>query len=178
MPGDLDATFDADGTAVSVLGAGPANAHATRVQPDGKIVAAGQDGGDFAVARFNADGGLDASFAGDGAVATPVGSGADEAWGLALQPDGKIVAAGLSSNGTDNDFALARYGPGGTLDTGFGGGDGLVTTPVGTADDEAYALALQSGGEIVAAGRSSNGTNNDFALARYEADGTLDTGFG
>ena len=178
VPGDLDTTFDGDGTVVRILGPSIASAHGAKVQPDGKIVIAGQYGGDFALARYGADGGFDTSFAGDGVVTTPVGSGVDEAWTLALQPDEKIVAAGLSSNGANNDFALARFDPAGALDTAFGGGDGLVTTPFGTADDEAYAVALQPDGKIVAVGRSSNGTNTDFALARYDAGGTLDTGFG
>jgi uncharacterized delta-60 repeat protein len=178
VPGDLDTTFDGDGKVVSVLGPSIANAMAVKMQPDGKIVVAGQYAGDFALARYRADGSFDTSFAGDGTVTTPVGSGADEAWAVVLQPDGKIVAAGLSSNGSNNDFALARYTPAGVLDTGFGGGDGLVTTPVGSGADEVYAVALQPDGKIVVAGLSSNGTNNDFALARYDADGTLDTLFG
>src|ERR671910_911151 len=84
----------------------------------------------------------------------------------------RIVAAGRSSNGTNNDFALARYHADGTLDTGFGGGDGLVTTPVGTGTDEANALVLQPDGKIILAGLSSNDSDNDFALARYDAGGT------
>ena len=178
VPGDLDTTFDGDGTVVRILGPSIASANATKIQPDGKIVAAGQYAGDFAVARYGADGSFDTGFAGDGTVTTPIGSGADEAWAVALQPDGKILLAGLSSNGTNNDFALARYTATGALDTGFGGGDGLVTTPIGTGEDEAFGVLLQPDGKIVAVGRSSNGTNNDFALARYEADGILDTGFG
>jgi uncharacterized delta-60 repeat protein len=178
VPGDLDTTFDGDGTVVRILGPSTASAHAVKMQSDGMIVTAGQYGGDFALARYSADGGFDTGFAGDGIVTTPLGSGFDEVWALALRPDGKLVAAGLSSNGANNDFALARYDSAGTLDLAFGGGDGLVTTPFGAADDEAYALALQPDGKIVAAGRSSNGSNTDFALARYEANGTPDTGFG
>jgi uncharacterized delta-60 repeat protein len=178
VPGDLDTIFDGDGTVVRILGPSTASAHAVKMQPDGMIVTAGQYGGDFALARYSADGGFDTGFAGDGIVTTPVGSGFDEVWALALQPDGKIVAAGLSSNGANNDFALGRYTTTGALDTGFGGGDGLITTPIGTGDDEAFGVLLQPDGKIVAVGRSSNGTNNDFALARYEAGGTLDTGFG
>jgi uncharacterized delta-60 repeat protein len=178
VPGDLDTTFDGDGTVVTVLGPSIANLTAAKLQPDGKIVVAGQYEGDFALARYGAGGSLDTSFAGDGTVTTPVGSGGDQAWALMLQPDGKIVAAGLSSNGTDNDFAVVRYGSDGTPDAGFGGGDGIVTTPVGTGADEGYAVALQPDGKIVVAGLSSNGTNNDFAVVRYDDDGTPDTSFG
>ncbi|MEX0817747.1 MAG: delta-60 repeat domain-containing protein, partial [Gaiellales bacterium] len=117
---------------------------------------------------------------GDGLVLTPIGTGTDEANAVALQPDGKIIAAGLSSNGTDNDFALARYHADGTLDTGFGGGDGLLTTPLG-GDDAGFSVALQSNGLIVVGGNTDSVAspgNGDFALARYKVDGTLDSGFG
>lgn len=96
--------------------------------------------------------------------------------GVAVQSDGKVVIGGTSSNGTNNDFALARYNVDGSLDTSFGG-DGKVMTKVGTYDDEIYGVAIQPDGKIVAAGRSWNGSNYDVALVRYLADGSLDTSF-
>ncbi|MEJ7665424.1 MAG: delta-60 repeat domain-containing protein [Hymenobacter sp.] len=74
---------------------------------------------------------------------------------VAIQSDGKIVAAGYSYNdGTDDDFAVVRYNPNGTLDTSFNG-TGKVVTPVGSSGDCANSVAIQSDGKIVAAGGST-----------------------
>lgn len=75
-----------------------------------------------------APGALDTSFDSDGMVVTPIGTGNDEGRAVALQPDGKVLVAGKSSNGTDDDCALVRYNPDGSLDTSFDG-DGKVVTP-------------------------------------------------
>ncbi|MGH2667728.1 MAG: delta-60 repeat domain-containing protein, partial [bacterium] len=108
----------------------------------------------------------------------PTDASREVANALAIQPDGKIVAAGRGSGDSGSDFALARYNPDGTLDASFGG-DGTLTTDLGgTASDVAHALAIEPGGKIVAAGYSSVGDSADFALARYNPDGTLDTSFG
>ncbi|MBI4770572.1 MAG: hypothetical protein HY784_09250 [Chloroflexi bacterium] len=90
------------------------------VQSDGKIVVAGQSDGDFALARYNANGSLDTTFSTDGKVTTAIGS-YDTGNALALQPDGKIVVAGQS----DGDFAVARY-----LDGAAGGGSSTVNASV------------------------------------------------
>ena len=141
-------------------------------------------------------GSLDTSFGGDGVVTTAIGSGIDEGWATAVQPDGKIVVTGASHNGANYDFALARYNADGTLDTGFGtpvsynnDGDvtarsGKVTTPIGSWDDVGLAVALQPDGKIVVAGDRRTPYEGwkldvaDFALARYTSDGDLDTTFG
>jgi len=109
-------------------------------------------------------GSLDISFGTGGIVTTAVGSGA---WAnaLGIQTDGKIVAAGYSSNGSNEDFILVRYNADGSLDTTFGTG-GTVTTAVGSGA-WANALGIQTDGKIVAAGQSSNGSNEDFILVRY-----------
>ena len=120
---------------------------------------------------------LDAPFGRDGTVTTAVGSGSDHANGVALQSDGKIVAAGRSHNGSNEDFAVVRYHADGSLDTGFGTG-GKITTAIGAGNEVGNAVAVQSDGKIVVAGYSHNGSNDDFALARYNANGSLDTGFG
>ncbi len=88
---------------------------------------------------------------------------------MALQPNGKIVAVGDSSNGSNFDFAVARYNADGTLDGTFGTG-GKVTTPIGSSFDSASSVAIQPNGKIVAAGYGRNGSNNDFALVRYDGD--------
>ncbi|MFN3564715.1 MAG: WD40 repeat domain-containing protein [Burkholderiaceae bacterium] len=180
--GSLDATFGSGGKVTTAIGSGDDRAYALALAPDGKIVVAGySDAGstdrDFALARYNANGSLDASFGSGGKVTTAFGSGTDEAYALALAPDGKIVAAGRSHNGMNYDFALARYNADGSLDTTFGSG-GKVVTAIGAGTDEAYAIALAPDGKIVVAGVSRNGTKFDFALARYNADGSLDASGG
>jgi uncharacterized delta-60 repeat protein len=130
----------------------------------------------FALARYNTDGNLDTDFDTDGKVFTTVGSSNDYAYSVALQSDGKIVAAGRSMPSYE-DFALVRYNADGSLDTNFGTG-GKVTTPIGNDDDTANFVAIQTDGKIVAAGYSYGSSNIDFALVRYNADGSLDTNFG
>ncbi|MGW5457378.1 calcium-binding protein [Streptomyces sp. NPDC003996] len=179
------ARYNPDGTPDTSFGGGdgrvftdfgtPEEAEDVAVQPDGKIVAAGYDGGDAAVARYNPDGSLDTSFGGgDGMVTTnPAGPSLQEggdARALVLQPDGKIVVAGEVGQ-TRFDFALIRYNADGSLDTGFGS-NGIQRTDFG-GYDSAEALAVQSDGKIVAAGAGGGG----FALARYNTNGTLDTSF-
>ena len=86
------------------------------------------------------------------------------------------MVAGYSDNGSNDDFALVRYNTDGSLDTTFDS-DGKVTTAIGSGDDYAFSVAIQSDGKIVAAGYSDNGSNDDFALVRYNTDGSLDTSF-
>ncbi len=174
--GSLDTSFGTDGIVTTAVGSGKDVAHSAALQSDGKIVVVGESEDDFAVVRYNSDGSLDTGFSTDGKVTTAVGSGSDLALSVVLQSDGKIVAAGYSHNGSNNDFAVVRYDVDGSLDTGFST-DGKVTTAIGTGNDSARSVVLQSDGKIVAAGYSDNGRNNDFALVRYNTDGSLDTGF-
>jgi uncharacterized delta-60 repeat protein len=168
-PGALDPTFGTGGQVTTDFG-GFDSAQAVALQSDGKIVAAGSSGGDFALGRYNADGSLDSGFGSGGKVTTDFG-GFDAVSGVVVQPDGRIVAAGRSGGG---DFALARYNANGGLDPTFGG-TGKVTTDFG-GFDAAFGVALQANGKIVAAGQG--GPGGGFALARYNADGSLDTSFG
>jgi uncharacterized delta-60 repeat protein len=182
--GSLDESFDADGLVTTDLGSFDDGANSVAVQADGKIVAAGHsnqflsgsNGYDFALARYNADGTLDADFGTAGKITTDFGNFDDFAHSVAVQADGKIVAAGSTSN----VFALARYNADGTVDEGFGT-LGQVTTDFGGIHDAANSVVLQSDGKIVAAGFSYQGfdsTEYDFALARYNSDGSLHEGFG
>jgi uncharacterized delta-60 repeat protein len=177
--GSLDTSFDSDGKVTTEVGSGNDEAYSVAIQPDGKIVAAGDSTGsnnDFALVRYNTDGSLDTSFGTGGKVTTDIGSG-DTASSVAIQSDGKIVAAGYSYIGSNNDFALVRYKTDGSLDTNFDS-DGKVTTDIGSGDT-AYSVAIQSDGKIVAAGTRGGGLGgNDIALARYNTDGSLDTNFG
>lgn len=130
-----------------------------------------------ATAALAAPGDLDPGFGSGGIVTTAIGPGDDFAEGVAVRPNGSVVAAGASSDGVDLNFAVARYEPDGTLDPSFGG-DGKVTTAVSPGFDEARAVVVQPNGSIVAAGRAFTGTNQDFALVRYKQDGSLDPSFG
>jgi uncharacterized delta-60 repeat protein len=120
---------------------------------------------------------LDSSFGGDGRVATALNRYGDQAYALAVQPDGRILVAGSSSNGANLDFAVVRYTEDGALDPSFNL-DGTVTTMVGREDDEIAAIAVQDDGYIVAAGYSVTESGRDFALARYTPDGLPDHSFG
>ncbi|MBI5563064.1 MAG: hypothetical protein HY894_09490 [Deltaproteobacteria bacterium] len=133
---------------------------------------------DFAVVRYNSDGTLDTSFGAGGSVVTDIRGYDDYGNSLAILSDGRIVVAGDSYGLVDRDFAVVRYNSDGTLDASFGVG-GKVTTDVGAGDDDyAYAVGIQSDGKIVAAGPAGNGMLSDFAVVRYNTDGTLDASFG
>lgn len=171
--GALDTTFGPGGTVTTAISQdGGDEVRGLALQPDGKIVAAGTAGRlSFALARYNSDGTLDATFGTGGIVTTDLTSGFDIANGVVIQANGKIVAGG--SAGTSHPaFALARYEPDGTPDTSFGEG-GTVTTGFGIWG-VARAIVLQPDRKIVAAGTNGGG----FALARYDPDGSLDTSFG
>jgi uncharacterized delta-60 repeat protein len=120
---------------------------------------------------------LDPHFGTGGKVVTDFNGEPNSAFSLALT-GGKMLVAGSATFGGDSDFALVRYNADGSLDTTFGAG-GLIHTDFGSTNDEAYAMALQADGKIVVVGhtRTDNGFF-DFAVARYNADGSLDTTFG
>jgi uncharacterized delta-60 repeat protein len=170
-PGDLDTSFSRDGRVTTAPTRHGGGAEAVAVQADGKIVAAGSSDDKFAVARFNRHGSLDTNFGADGTITTNFTAGSDFASSIAVQADGKIVAAG-QSGGANPKFALARYNTDGTLDAAFGG-DGRVTTDFSKGSDGAYALVIQADGKIVAAGIGGC----VFGLARYNGGGTLDSSF-
>lgn len=125
------------------------------------------------------DGSLDANFGTAGKVITSINSGADKAYSVALQSDGKIVVAGMTTNtATGKDFACVRYNTDGTLDQTFATA-GIFTNDVQLgSDDVAYSLAIQADGKIILAGYSDDGSNKNAALIRLNADGTIDTTFG
>ena len=181
--GSLDTSFGAGGTGIVRVDIGGGNdvGNMVALQGDGKIVVSARarigSTDDFAVVRLNADGTLDTGFNATGKVTTAIGPGNESGQRVTLQADGKIVVSGYSSNGSNNDFAVVRYHTDGTLDTGFGG-TGIVTTSIGAGNDSGSSAAVQADGKIVVAGVSYNGNNDDFAIVRYHADGTLDTGFG
>ncbi len=156
-------------------------AFSVAVQSDGRIVAAGWSSNgtnrDFALVRYTDSGALDTSFGTGGIVTTPIGSSDESGNGVAVQSDGKIVVAGVSSTGSNQVIALVRYTDTGALDPSFGTG-GKVTTALGGTFDLANSVVLQSDGKIVVAGDSVQVGSFDVALVRYTAGGALDVDFG
>ncbi len=182
--GALDATFDADGIQATTFGEVDA-AYSVTIQADDKIVVAGITdstpgegvNNDFALARYDANGALDATFDGDGKVTTAVGATDEGAFAIGIQAGGKIVVAGVVFNGANNDFGLARYNTNGSLDSTFGTG-GIVITDMAGGNDAALALLIQADNKIVVGGVAFvTNQGNDFALARYNLDGSLDAAF-
>jgi uncharacterized delta-60 repeat protein len=178
--GSLDRSFGRGGKVLMNLGSTKrvsAWARAVAIQADDKLVVAGGSGtvlccGRFALGRYLASGIRDRSFGRDGKVVTRLSADGD-AWALAIQRDGRIVAAGTALASQRDEFALARYTPRGRLDSSFGH-DGTVQTGVGSWS-QAKAVAIQRDGMIVVGGRSGY---SDFGLARYNVDGALDPNFG
>ncbi len=177
--GTLDNSFGSGGKVLTDFGSLADIGHSVIIQSDNKIVVAGvcsYPNRDFAIVRYNSDGSLDNTFGTGGKVTTDFGTN-DSGYSLALQSDGKIVMAGESNVGTAKDFAIVRYNGNGTLDSTFGS-SGKVTTAIGTSNDSGYSLALQSDGKIVVAGSSFNSSSYyDFAIVRYNSNGSLDTTF-
>jgi len=155
-------------------------AYSLALQPDGNIVLAGysyssSSGRDIALARYSNNGALDPSFGTNGKVTLAYGSH-DQVYSATIQPDGKILAAGIGSNGSNNDFALVRLNSDGNLDTSFSS-DGLALTAIGSGNDVGRSVVLDSANKILLAGYVWSDTNYDFALVRYNSDGTLDETF-
>jgi uncharacterized delta-60 repeat protein len=110
---------------------------------------------------------LDATFGTGGREITNIEGNFDMARGVVVQPDGRIVAAGVALGDRGSDFGLARYDSDGTLDASFGTG-GRVTTPFpGATVANAFSVALQPDGKVVVAGWTNLDGGADFALARY-----------
>lgn len=182
--GSLDTSFGAGGTVTTDLGGNADSASDIAIQSDGKLVVSGYTSSNsgpaltFALARYNSDGSLDTSFGSNGKVITSLSSANGEGVMLSLQPDGKIVIASTYDNGLGADSLLARFNTDGTLDTSFnpiGSPAGVVKTSLGS-QGAVSAVVVQPDGKIVAGGYS--GTPAVMTLLRYNADGSLDTGFG
>jgi uncharacterized delta-60 repeat protein len=180
--GTLDVTFNGTGKVTTSFAGNNDQAYSVIQQSDGKLVAAGlsNDGlrDHVAVVRYNIDGSLDTTFNSGGKVTTNfgVGTNGSVANSVIQQSDGRLVVAGYVRVGSYYDFALVRYNSNGSLDTTFNG-IGKVSTPIGSGSDEAYSVIQQSDGRLVVAGYMQVGSSHDFALARYNDDGTLDLTF-
>ncbi|MFB7976941.1 calcium-binding protein [Streptomyces vinaceus] len=177
-PGDPDPSFGPDGRVVTQF-PGYAEGHDIARQADGKLVVVGLSEAGFALARYNADGGLDSGFAGDGTVTSDFGGGAHTANAVAIQPsDGKIVVAGTTEVAEEGGgccfFSVARYNTDGSLDSGFGDG-GLVRVDEFGGSADGADVAVQPDGKIIAAGKGGGG---GFALVRLDSAGNLDPSLG
>lgn len=182
MPdGSPDASFGTAGEtylfpAAGFYDAGPV----VTLQDDGKIVLSGRRNGHAALARLDPDGLLDSSF-GTGGSRTADYGGSYEYFGrLRLQPDGKMLTTLFSTFGSANGaFAFARFNDDGSDDTGFGGGDGLVSFRVTPAGQQTTDVALLSDGRILMTGVSHYDIpQRNFIAYRFLPDGSTDTSFG
>lgn len=182
VTGTLDATFGTGGTSLISFGANEV-ATAVAVAPNGKIVVIGSTdaagNSDIAVIRYNANGTLDTTFSSDGGTTTDIGTpagapSADFATAVAVQADGKILVSGYTNANGSNDFVTLRYNVDGSIDSFFGSAGRVITDF--SFDDRASCIAIQSDGKILAAGSIDGGSAN-FAVARYNTNGTLDTSF-
>jgi uncharacterized delta-60 repeat protein len=176
LNGSPDVTFGSGGKVVSSFGGYLINPSASiAIQPDGKIVVAlgldsDTEGNESDVlVRYNANGSLDTTFGANGIVGLPSYT---PFFALAIQPDGKIVVSG-------GGFTIVRYNPDGSFD-GTLGGDGIVSTNLNGSYDSAYSIGIQTDGKIIAAGRGlgkGGESSYDFAVIRYNTDGSLDSTF-
>ena len=196
--GTLDSDFGANGTG-TVITPGISDfdyAYSVVVQKDSKIVIGGTSKSgndyDFALLRYTSNGMLDNTFNDSGMVVTQAGSGDNQIKSIALQQmdDGteSILAAGFYFNGNDYDYTIERYKSTGELEGQFGGSSEHIipgkAIKIGESDDKALSMSIKKNPangnieKIVLAGFANNGTNNDFALACLNPDGTVDTSFG
>jgi len=168
--GKLDRSFGHDGVTTVDVTKGGDTAYGLARQRDGKLILVGYvsrgGAGDWGIVRFGPKGRLDKGFGTKGQVVTAFGPAYDYAYGVAIQPNGRIVVVGRATGDT-SDFGVVRYKPGGGLDKGFGR-DGKVLTNFDQGDDLARGVALQSNGKIVVAGVAGVAKNTfRIALARY-----------
>ncbi len=174
--GTPDTSFNSTGMVLTDFNNGSQDyATAVAIQTDNKIVVGGYSASnsdeDLAIARYNPDGSLDLTFDQDGKVTTDLGSFWDNGYAVYIQPDDKIIIAGIADSQTDVDYVLARYNPDGEIDSSFGL-NGVVWTDFGIGDDKARAVCLDLEGRILAAGYSGNlpSVDYDYSLARYLND--------
>ncbi len=194
--GNSDTSFGDNGLVTTAFSAGNATASALAVDPShstivvaGTVLAASGDT-EVALARYNdADGSPDTTFGDSGMVTLDLGTGWTSTNAVAVEGDGSILVAGAYSSPLPpgegqgeggQEFAVLHFNSDGTQDTSFGGATGgIVTVSFGGTSETPSAMAIDGSGNILVAGTSTqSGTGQDFALARFNADGTPDTSFG
>ncbi len=147
---------------------------------DGKVLIVSTTSGqpyDMRVLRLNADGSPDTSFGNGGQAIVTVSAGNDQPAKLMVQADGKIVVAGWTSAGAAGDMSLTRLNANGSLDTSFNG-TGIATVSIAATNDTVAGATLQADGKIVLVGYTTGSAKLDVAVVRFNADGSLDAGFG
>jgi len=180
--GSLDNSFGSNGISVTYIESATSNVLGITLQNDGKIMITGysktfSSGHDFLIGRYNSNGSLDSTFGINGFSKTSITS-SEMADGIAIQQDGKYVIAGYFYNGVDWEIAILRYKTNGIIDSTFGI-NGIVATEIPDySNEDAYRVIVQPDGKIIVCGDACNATNFDFALLRYNYDGSLDSSFG
>lgn len=178
--GSLDSSFSGDGIQTIDINGDADYVMAIKIQPDGKIVAAGYTGlfdSDFALMRLLPNGNLDPSFNGTGIVTYDFGSPFDRGYAVDLMPDGRIIIAGSMSNGQSEDLAVIRYNDNGTFDSTFSN-DGILTLSFSSGNDNCFGVSVQPDGKMVFIGTAYlTFSTNQISAARLNTDGSLDNTF-
>jgi uncharacterized delta-60 repeat protein len=178
-PGDLDPSFGSGGMVKLLESNEEAWAEGIAIQPDGKIVLAGQEKGNAVVLRLLPNGQPDPGFGSGGKVTLNFPGAHSEVRAVALQPDGKIVVAGDVEAAGNGDFLIVRYNADGSPDMSFGGGDGIETVSLGNEYDDAEAVSIGADGRIVATGTVDLPKGgNGLGVVVLEPNGTPDASFG
>lgn len=178
LQGVIDSTFGTNGIVISDFSEHGSVLESTAIQQDGKIIATGylnnSINDDILLIRYNENGSLDSTFGAGGFVTTQIDSFIERAYKVDIQTDNKILVAGYcDSINCQRFFFLARYEINGLLDTSFASNGKLVA---GEGSQNAKDFAIQDDGKIVLVGTVTNSTN-DFALYRFDTNGSLDTSF-
>lgn len=182
ISGTLDTSFDSDGHVTLDIVGEDDQASDVLIQPNGKIVIAGNSVNSGVrsalLARFDGDGTLDTTFGVNGVVIPSFGaSGPDVFVSIVQLENGQLLVTGSRDDGSQNDIILLRYSADGAIDTTFGT-NGVVVTPIGSNYSLASGLAVQSSGKIIVTGSTDSGSNNDVVVIRYLSNGSLDPDFG
>ncbi len=183
LNGSIDSTFGSGGIVVTDFGYNTDQGYSVLVQEDGRIIATGQGpiGYGFKMARYESDGEIDTDFGDEGFVTTFI-QGSSTPYTGVIQPDGKIILAGVARTGFPGDFAMVRYLENGGLDSLFGS-DGIVQTDLGGMNsyDFALTISLDPDGKIVLGGAVDVKfvpSVSHIGVVRYNSNGSLDKSFG
>jgi len=180
--GSIDSTFGINGVSVSMPGEYEAMINAIKLLSNGKILAVGKSlvasKDVFALARYNSNGMIDSTFGINGYRVQDINHLGNMGYAADIQPDGKILMAGNTFNGSCWVFAVMRFNDNGSLDTLFGN-KGIDTLKIGQKGGEAYGVKVQNNGKIVVTGYSTTNLGNyTFATIRLKPDGAIDSAFG
>jgi len=180
--------LDADGTLDTSFGGGDGKvtfdsgsvdtALSVNTLSNGKFVVAGSAGNDALLLQYHDDGTLDTSFGSSGILSVDLGGDSDQFHMSAMQADGKLVVAGVSTNAGVNTWHVQRFNSDGVPDTGFAGDGTVQSTFTGYAEAKAKSIFVDSDGSIIVGGYVESGNDTAFAVAKYDTGGILDGTFG